>query len=313
MKLTPIRQQYLRIKQRYPEVVVLFRLGDFYEAFDDDAVLVSRVLEITLTSRELGRGNKIPMAGVPHHALDNYLAKLINRGYKVAICEQLSPPGKGLVERDVVRVVTPGTIVEPSLLDGTANNYLASVVIADDQAGLAYVDITTSEFATTQLNVDRLLPELERLQPSEVLSPCHLSFPGRTDFTQVATLTPVDDDWFELEAASQALLDHFGAATLEGYGCAHLPLATRAAGAIIRYLQENQKAALGVLTRLTTYSTEGYMILDAQTRRNLEIFRNNRLGTTAGSLLSVIDLTQTSMAGSSRDGWDIPSWTWPNW
>ena len=303
MKLTPIRQQYLRIKQRYPEVIVLFRLGDFYEAFDDDAVLVSRVLEITLTSRELGRGNKIPMAGVPHHALDNYLARLINRGYKVAICEQLSPPGKGLVERDVVRVVTPGTIVEPSLLDGTANNYLASVAIADDQAGLAYVDITTSEFATTQLTVDRLLPELERLQPSEVLSPRHLSFPGRTDLTQVATLTPVDDDWFELEAASQALLDHFGAATLEGYGCAHLPLAIRAAGAIIHYLQENQKAALSVLTRLTTYSTEGYMVLDAQTRRNLEIFRNNRLGTTAGSLLSVIDLTQTSMGGRLLKRW----------
>jgi len=303
VKLTPIRQQYLRIKQRYPEVIVLFRLGDFYEAFDEDAVLVSRVLEITLTSRELGRGNKVPMAGVPHHALDNYLAKLVNRGYKVAICEQLSPPGKGLVERDVVRVVTPGTIVEPSLLDGTANNYLASVAIADDQAGLAYVDITTSEFATTQLTVDRLLPELERLQPSEVLSPCHLSFPGRTDLTQVATLTPVDDDWFELEAASQVLLEHFGAATLEGYGCAHLPLAIRAAGAIIHYLQENQKAALSVLTRLTTYSTEGYMVLDAQTRRNLEIFRNNRLGTTAGSLLSVIDLTQTSMGGRLLKRW----------
>jgi DNA mismatch repair protein MutS len=300
VKPTPIRQQYLRIKQRYPEVIVLFRLGDFYEAFDEDAILVSQVLEITLTSRELGRGNKIPMAGVPHHALDNYLAKLINRGYKVAICEQLSPPGKGLVERDVVRVVTPGTIVEPSLLDGTANNYLASVVIANDQAGLAYVDITTSEFATTQLAVDCLLPELERLQPSEVLSPCHLDFP---DLTQVATLTPVDDDWFELEAASQALLDHFGAATLEGYGCAHLPLAIRAAGAIIHYLRENQKAALSVLTRLTTYSTEGYMVLDAQTRRNLEIFRNNRLGTTAGSLLSVIDLTQTSMGGRLLKRW----------
>ncbi|MBM4463325.1 MAG: DNA mismatch repair protein MutS [Chloroflexi bacterium] len=300
MKPTPIRQQYLRIKQRYPEVVVLFRLGDFYEAFDDDAVLVSQVLEITLTSRELGRGNKIPMAGVPHHALDNYLAKLINRGYKVAICEQLSPPGKGLVERDVVRVVTPGTIVEPSLLEGTANNYLASVIIANDQAGLAYVDITTSEFATTQLAADRLLPELERLQPSEVISPRHLDL---SDLTQVATLTPVDDDWFELETASQALLDHFGAVTLEGYGCAHLPQAIRAAGTIIRYLQENQKAALGVLTRLTTYSTEGYMVLDAQTRRNLEIFRNSRLGTTAGSLLSVIDLTQTSMGGRLLKRW----------
>jgi len=298
--LTPVRRQYLRIKQRYPEAIVLFRLGDFYETFDEDAKLVSRELEIVLTSREMGKGQRVPMAGVPYHALNNYLARLINRGYKVAICEQLSPPGKGLVEREVVRVVTPGTIIEPSLLEGAANNYLASVITDNDQAGLAYVDITTSEFATTQLPVHRFLPELERLQPAEVLFPRNLDFP---DLTQVALATPIDEYWFELETANQALLDHFGVTTLEGYGCAHLPLAVRAAGVILHYLQENQKGALGLLTQLTTYSTERYMTLDAQTRRNLELFQSSRLGTKAGSLLSVIDLTQTPMGGRLLKRW----------
>ena len=300
MKLTPIRQQYLRIKKRYPEAIVLFRLGDFYETFDEDAKLVSHILEITLTSREMGKGHKVPMAGIPHHALNNYLGRLINRGYKVAVCEQLTPPGKGLVERDVVRVATPGTIIEPSLLDGTANNYLASVIIDNDRAGLAHVDITTSEFATTQVPVHRLLPELERLQPSEVLFPRDLGFP---DLAQIATPTPIDEYRFELETANQVLLDHFGVATLDGYGCAHLPLAVRAAGAILHYLQENQKGAVDLLTRLTTYSTDHYMVLDVQTRRNLELFHSSRLGTTAGSLLSVIDLTQTSMGGRLLKRW----------
>ena len=290
--MTPIRQQYLRIKQKYPDTIVLFRLGDFYETFDDDAVLVSRVLEITLTSRGMGKGHKVPMAGIPHHALNNYLGKLINRGHKVAICEQLTPAGKGLVERDVVRVVTPGTIIEPSLLDGSTNNYLASVVVEHERAGLAYVDITTSEFATTELPVDGLIPELERLQPSEVLLPRGLDL---DDAAQLASMTPVDEWWFEFETANKTLLDHFGVATLEGYGCAHLPLAIRAAGATVRYLQENQKGALNLLTHLATYSTEKHMVVDAQTRRNLEMFQGSRLGTSTGSLLSVIDLTQTSM------------------
>ena len=298
--MTPVRRQYLRIKQRYPEAIVLFRLGDFYETFDEDARLVSRLLEITLTSREMGKGRRFPMAGIPHHALNNYLARLINRGHKVAICEQLSPPGKGLVERDVVRVVTPGTVIEPGLLQGNANNYLASVVIDSDRAGLAHVDITTSEFATTQIPLDQLLPELERLHPSEILIPSNLDFP---ELSQLDTATPVDEYWFDLETARQILLDHFGATTLEGYGCAHLPLATGAAGAIIHYLHDNQKGALSLLTQLSTYSTEEYMKLDAQTQRNLELFQSSRQRTAAGSLLSVIDLTRTPMGGRLLKRW----------
>jgi len=294
-KMTPLRQQYLRVKQRYPEALVLFRLGDFYETFDEDAKIVSRELEIVLTSREMGKGNRVPLAGIPHHALDNYLARLINRGYKVAICEQLSDPReKGLVERDVVRVVTPGTVVEPGLLEGNSNNYLAAVVSDGDRVGIAHVDITTSEFRTTQLPLDRAAAELERLRPAEILAP------RDSDLSHLIAgniaVTSVDGQWFDTETSRRVLLEHFGTSSLEGYGCEHLPMATGAAGAIVHYLGETQKGALGQLGSLATYSADSFMTLDPQTRRNLEMFSAFRRGT-AGSLLSVIDMTRTSMGG----------------
>jgi len=299
---TPIRQQYLRIKRKYPQAIVLFRLGDFYETFDEDAKIASRELEIVLTSREMGKGHRVPMAGIPYHALDSYLAKLINRGYKVAICEQVTKPGetKGLVQREVVRLVTPGTVVEPSLLDSKTNNYLTSLVLGDEAMGLAYVDITTSEFATTQVASQRAIPELERLKPPEIITAksSELSGLGLT-----APVTRLDDYWFELEVAKQTVLDHFGVATLDGYGCAHLPLAIRAAGAIIHYIQETQKGVLGQLTRLSTYSTDSFMALDVQTQRNLELFQSSRSGTAGGSLLSIIDLTKTAIGGRLLKRW----------
>jgi DNA mismatch repair protein MutS len=300
MSITPLRRQYLRIKQRYPQTIVFFRLGDFYETFDDDAKITSRELEITLTSREMGKGQKVPLAGIPYHALDNYLAKLINKGYKVAICEQMTPPGKGLVERDVIRVVTPGTVVEPGLLSDKSNNYLASLVIGGDEAGISYVDITTGEFATAQLPIGQVSDELERLHPAELLLHESQDIGG---LTSSASITHVDEYWFDPETAQQTLIDHFQVASLEGYGCAHLPLAVRAAGAIIRYLQENQKASLGQLDRLTTYSTQSFMVLDAHTRHNLELFSSARWGATSGSLLSVIDLTETAMGGRLLKKW----------
>jgi len=296
--VTEIRRQYLKIKQSYPEAIVLFRLGDFYETFDEDAKLASRLLEITLTSREMGKGQRIPMAGIPFHALDSYLARLVGRGYKVAICEQLTPPGRGLIQRDVVRVVTPGTVVEPNLLQGKANNYLAAVVVGEDEAGIAYVDITTSEFATTQLILQRAAAELERLSPAEVLVAAGEDLP----FTLTVPVTPLEGELFELDETRQLLLDHFGAASLEGYGCAHLPLAIRAAGAILYYLQQTQKGALNQLQRLSTYSTQSFMFLDAQTRRNLELFASGR-GSADGSLLAVIDLTRTAMGGRLLKKW----------
>ncbi len=298
---TPIRQQYLRIKRKYPQAIVLFRLGDFYETFDEDARIASRELEIVLTSREMGKGNKVPLAGIPYHALDNYLARLINRGYKVAICEQMTKPGetKGMMEREVVRLVTPGTVVEPGLLDSKTNNYLASVVPGGGEVGFAYVDITTSEFYTTQLPLARARTEIERLRPSEIIAPRDADLES---LGLAGSVTRLDDYPFELEVARQALLGHFGAASLEGYGCAHLPLAVRAAGAIIHYIGETQKGVLGQLTRLSTYSTDNYMALDVQTQRNLEVFQGARSGA-AGSLLSVIDLTKTPMGGRLLKRW----------
>ena len=300
--VTPVRQQYLRIKRQYPQAIVFFRLGDFYETFDEDARVVSRELEIVLTSREMGKGHRVPLAGIPYHALDNYLARLVNRGYKVAICEQITQPGetRGLVEREVIRVVTPGTVVEPSLLNSKTNNYLTSLVLGEEEVGIAYVDITTSEFATTQLSRQRALPELERLRPSEVIAAESLDLSG---FDLAAPVTRLDDDWFEPETATRTLLDHFGAATLDGYGCAHLPLAVSAAGAIVHYIQETQKGALGQLTRLSTYATTSFMALDEQTRSNLELFRSGRSGTADGSLLSVIDQTKTAMGSRLLRKW----------
>ncbi len=280
---------------------MLFRLGDFYETFDEDARIVANELEIVLTSREMGKGNKVPMAGIPYHALDNYLARLINGGHKVAICEQVTRPGetKGIVEREVVRVVTPGTVVEPGLLDSKVNNYLTSLVLGDEEAGIAYVDITTSEFATTQLPWQRVISELERLRPSELITnaPDELSH-LKSDIP----VTPVDEYWFSQETAHRALLDHFGTSTLDGFGLTNLPLAIRAAGAVVRYLQETQKGALGQLTRLSTYSTDSFMALDVQTQKNLELFRS-ATGSTDGSLLSVIDMTKTSMGSRLLKRW----------
>jgi len=299
MTVTPLRKQYLRVKQKYPEAIVFFRLGDFYETFDEDAKVASRELDVVLTSREMGKGQRVPMAGIPHHALDNYLAKLINRGHKVAICEQLTPPGKGLVERDVIRVVTPGTVVEPNLLESKSNNYLASLVIEGEEAGIAYVDITTSEFATTQLPAERVMPELERLQPSEILIP-----EGAADYAQLPfTISRHDDYWSDLEVAQEALQEHFAVASLEGYGCARLPLAIRAAGALIHYVKETQKETLPQLSKLATYSTDSFMTLDGQTIRNLELFQGGRWGETGHSFLSIIDLSKTAMGGRLLKNW----------
>jgi DNA mismatch repair protein MutS len=300
--MTPIRSQYLKIKRAYPQAIVFFRLGDFYETFDDDARVVSSELDIVLTSREMGKGQRYPMAGIPHHALDNYLTKLIGKGYKVAVCEQMGEPkaAKGLVEREVVRVVTPGTVVEPNMLETKTNNYLASIVVEGDEAGIAYIDITTSEFATTQVPAARAPLEIERLRPAEVLVPGDLQY--QLTSLQVAPTT-LDDRWFDLDEARQTLLDAFGASSLEGYGCANLPLAIRAAGSILHYIEQTQKATLEHINGLATYSTESFMTLDAQTRRNLELFQSSRLGLTSGSLLSVIDLTKTPMGGRLLKRW----------
>ena len=299
--LTPVRRQYLRIKKEHPDEILLFRMGDFYETFDSDAQLVSKELEIALTSREMGKGQHIPLAGIPYHALDSYLAKLIKKGHHVAICEQTSDSttSSKLVDRKVVRVVTPGTIVEDALLEKKTNNFLASIVISGEDAGLAYVDITTSEFATTQLPFNHLSVELARLAPSEILSPAN------NDSVKMDKhlVTRLNADWFDLNWSSETLTNHFGVTSLEPFGCESLPLATRAAGAIVEYLSQNHKLALSQLSTLYTYSTKLYMMLDIQTRQNLELFEGGRWAKKKASLFSVLDHTQTPMGGRMLRSW----------
>ncbi len=299
---SPSRRQYLRIKKEHPDAILFFRMGDFYETFDDDARVASRELEIALTSREMGKGQRVPLAGIPYHALDSYLARLIKRGYKVALCEQVSDPAtsKGLVDREVVRVVTPGTVIEPNLLEQKANNYLAAAVVEGDNAGLSYIDITTGDFATAQIPASDLPLELARLTPSELLFPEGEEPPS---FEGVPFHTPLDSYAFDLELSRETLLRHFGVASLEAYGCDSLPLAIRAAGAILDYLSTTQKAALAQITGLYTYYPQDFMTLDPQTRRNLELFQGGRWGDTSSSLMSVVDHTRTSMGGRLLRKW----------
>jgi DNA mismatch repair protein MutS len=293
---TPIRRQYLDIKRQYPDTILFFRLGDFYETFDEDAHTVSKVLDIVLTSRNVAKGMRVPMAGIPHHAMENYLGRLIDQGYHVAICEQVGDqPIKGLMPRKVMRVVTPGTIVEEGLLPQDANNYLVSVVVGDDRAGVAFIDITTGEFSATELSgadIQGILrAELIRLKPAEVLHSEDLVI--KDDYPGYPTSLP---NWrFEYFRCETVLLEHFKVSALDGFGVRGLPLAIRAAGVVIQYLNETQPAALNLITGLSTYNISEFMTLDAATRRNLELTETIRHGTVKGSLLGVLDLTITPM------------------
>ncbi len=322
-RLTPVRRQYLTIKHSYPDAVVLFRMGDFYECFDDDAQTLASALEIALTSRAMGNDTRVPMAGVPAVSLDANLARLIKQGYKVAICEQLSDPAasKGLVERDVVRVITPGTVLEAALLDNRANNYLAAVYRDDAQAGLAYVDVTTGEFAVSQIPIDRLPLELARLQPAELLSPDGETLP---DFTgangNAIPTTALDAAAFNPDVARRALLEYYGVLSLEAYGLESngaiiLPLAVRAAGAVLDYLRytwPGSRLAAGspppegqrpTLAPPTVYNTASCMTLDPQTRRNLELFTAGRRDSPDRSLLSALDDTKTPLGARLLRRW----------
>jgi DNA mismatch repair protein MutS len=313
-EITPIRKQYLDIKRQYPNAILFFRLGDFYETFDEDAEVTSRELDIVLTSRNVAKGVRIPMAGIPYHAAENYLVRLIERGYHVAICEQVGEqPIKGLVPREVVRVVTPGTIVEPNLLPGDANNYLACFIIEDSgvdegpgqsrRAGIAYADITTGEFATTELSGPDIQAavraELIRLHPAEILHPDN-EMPG-DGLPGHLTAWPA---WrFEPGRCQDIILQHFEAASLDGFGLRGQQLSISAAGVILQYLHETQPGALKLLFSLNTYSLLEFMTLDAATRRNLELTETLRSGSTKGSLLGVLDQTVSPMGKRLMRQW----------
>jgi DNA mismatch repair protein MutS len=303
--VTPIRQQYLEIKRDYPDTILFFRLGDFYETFDEDAEIAARELDIVLTSRPIGKDVRAPLAGIPYHAVENYLARLIERGYHVAICEQVGDtPVRGLFPRKVVRVVTPGTVTEPGLLPGDANNYLASVVLdastplstGSRTASISYADVTTGEFAVTELALEALRAELTRLHPAEILHPESISLtpnplpPGEGAWH----LTPMPSWKFEPGKCAEALLAHFNASTLDGFGLKNNSPAIRAAGAIVQYLRETQPNALSLLTSLRRYSLSDFMTLDASTRRNLELDETLH-GERKGSLLGTLDNTVTPM------------------
>lgn len=305
--VTPIRQQYLDIKRQYPHAILFFRLGDFYETFDADAELIARELDIVLTSRNIAKDTRVPMAGVPHHALENYLARLIEKGHHVAICEQMgSEPVKGLVPRQVTRVVTPGTVIEPGLLTEARNNFLAAVCLdaRGERAGLAFVDITTGQFAAAQFDsrdaAGLVGNELARLSPAEVLLPEGTILSALNGFAPPTHLPPYK---FELAANRQKLLDQFEVGTLAGFGIDNSPLAIRCAGAILHYLADTRPNALKLLAGISAYASGDFMTLDYATRRNLELTESLRGGQVRGSLLGVLDKTVTPMGARLLRTW----------
>ncbi len=316
----PMARQFLQIKRQFPDAIVFFRLGDFYETFNEDAQVAAQVLNITLTSRKMAGEDRWPMAGVPHHAVNTYLTRMVRAGYKCAIVEQMEEPNGKLVERAVTRVLTPGTLVEPNMLDARRNNYLAALVLEGEAAGLAYCDVTTGEFAATQLHGKDLLTqlryEMERLQPAEVLvadrsptrRPVRVQRHGapQTDplLAELAyPFSPYPAWRFDLDTGRQALLDHFKVGSLDGFGLGESPLAIRAAGAILAYVYETHLGAIDQLINLTAYTTSRYMALDPATRRNLEITQGTRSGNASGSLLGVLDQTATPMGSRLLRAW----------
>lgn len=300
---TPIRRQYLEIKTKHQDAILLFRLGDFYEAFDEDARLLARELDIALTSRAMGKDTRVPLAGIPHYVLEKHLATLISRGHRVAICEQTSTnpikgkDGKRLIQRDVVRVVTAGTIIEPGLLNSKSNNYLVSFFSDGQRAGIAYADITTGDFAATEIENANAISEIQRLAPAEII--LGETETGFSNSDLPSYVTRIDATNFAYGNAAKALYKHFNAKSLQPFGLENLPLATQAAGALISYLKESQFDGAEQLTRLTTYDSSEYMLLDAKTLRSLEIFESP----SGDSLWSVIDRTETSMGGRLLRRW----------
>ena len=294
--LTPMMRQYMETKEKYPGMILFFRLGDFYEMFFDDAELVSRELELTLTGKSCGLEERAPMCGVPFHSAETYVNRLIEKGYKVAICEQMEDPAttKGLVKRDVVRVVTPGTVIEQSMLDERRNNYLLSVCMDGNKAGIAFADVSTGEFFVYEIGKaeKRLRDELVRIGAKEIIANALLP--------KDATELPVclyDASHYQFARAKNALLNHFKVQSLDTYGIGQMKLGIRAAGALMRYLQDTQKNALEHMTVISQYHDQRYMMLDHTARRNLELTETMRSRSKKGTLLGILDHTSTAMGG----------------
>ena len=308
--LSPMMAQYMETKKQYSDCILFYRLGDFYEMFFDDALTASRELEITLTGKECGLEERAPMCGVPYHAVDSYLSRLVQKGYKVAIAEQMEDPklAKGLVKREVIRVVTPGTITSAQALDETKNNYLMGIVYLADKMGVSVADITTGDFLVTEVSTDRaLFDEINKFSPAEVICNDAFSMSGisledlkdRYHFT----VSALDSHFFQDDSCRRVLREHFKVGSLEGLGLGDYDCGVIAAGAVLQYLYETQKSTLDHLTTIVPYATGNYMVLDSSTRRNLELLETMREKQKRGSLLWVLDKTRTAMGARLLRTW----------
>ncbi|MEX1308373.1 MAG: DNA mismatch repair protein MutS [Eubacteriales bacterium] len=312
-KLSPMMQQYMKLKDKHKDCIVFFRLGDFYEMFFDDAILASKELEIALTGRDCGLEKRAPMCGVPFHSADRYIDRLLNKGYKVAICEQIQEPGPGikLVDRDVVRIVTPGTMTENASLNEKENNFILSLFIDVNQFGFAYSDVSTGAFYIGEKDLDAsyfaLLDELHRINPNEVIinTTKEEFVPVIQDFFKNRSpLISVYPDWaYELEFAKASVIRHFKVKSLDALGAHGLSLAVSAAGGLLEYLKETQKISLAQINRLSVNQNKAFMFLDMSTRRNLELTQTIRDGSEKGSLLWVLDKTKTAMGARMLKTW----------
>lgn len=305
MPVTPMMQQYLNIKEQYPGTILFYRLGDFYEMFFDDAKLVSRELELTLTGKDCGLSERAPMCGVPYHAVETYLQKLIEKGYKVAICEQMTDPAttKGLVEREVIRVVTPGTVIESNMLEERKSNYIASLCLRKNQAGCAFCDVSTGEFCLYQIQNVRssLCDELARLDPSEIIVNDRAAF-SEYEPERAQKAEALEEERFSYAMASKVMQAHFGK-TVRDMGFEDRKLAVSAAGALLSYLTQTQKNALGHILTAKPYESERYMALDRVALRNLELVETARGKKRRGSLLWILDKTRTAMGSRLLRSW----------
>ena len=301
-QLSPMMQHYMETKKEYPDCILFYRLGDFYEMFFDDALTVSKELEITLTGKDCGLSERAPMCGVPFHAVDSYLYRLVQKGYKVAIAEQMEDPkqAKGLVKREVIRVVTPGTITSSQVLDETKNNYLMGIVYMDGIYGISTADISTGDFMVTEVDSDReLFDEINKFSPSEII--CNNAFymsgvdmDGLKNRYQVV-ISSLDSRFFGEESCRRILMEHFKVGALVGLGLEDYATGIIAAGAVMQYIYETQKSTLEHITTVTPYSTGQYMVIDTSTRRNLELVETMREKQKRGTLLWVLDKTKTAM------------------
>lgn len=308
MSATPLMAQYHKIKNQHPDTILLFRVGDFFETFEDDAKTASKVLGITLTKRANGKAGEVPLAGFPHHAIDAYLPKLVKAGYRVAVCEQTENPkfAKGIVKRDVVEVVTPGVVFSDKLLEHKKSNYLASIFLSDNFAGISYCDISTGEFYTFESPILKISEQIEIIQPAEIIT-AKKQFAEINDIVNQTKyhckITRVDDWVFTSDYANDLLKEQFKTQTLKGFGIENLFSGIITAGSILYYLKDTQKSNLSHITKISLYNSSEYMYLDLSTKRNLEILYTMQDGQREGSLISVLDKTKTAMGARLLKKW----------